>query len=210
MYLSRLKLDQFRHSMRELRLSHYLLHQAIFRAFPDASDGGPGRVLYRLDIDRQGNTNLLVQSEKKPDWDKANMLKECLLEPAACRTFLPRCHAGQNLFFRLRANPTVKKQAEGKKNGYRLGLLRQGDQVAWLRNKAEEGGFAVLSCQVMPEGIAHGEKGRQDGKLRHYGVHFEGVLEVLDPDVFQATIHRGIGPAKGFGFGLLSIAPVRS
>jgi CRISPR system Cascade subunit CasE len=210
MYLSRLKLDPFKHTTGELRLNPYLLHQAVFRAFPDKCDGGPGRVLYRLDIDRQSNTSLLVQSDREPDWDKANMLKDCLLEAAECRSFSPRCQTGQNLYFRLRVNPAVKKQAEGKKNGYRLGLLREEDQLAWLQKKALEGGFALLNCQIMPEGIVHDEKGRIDGKLRHYAVRIEGVLKVVDPELFVKAVQSGIGPAKGFGFGLLSIASVRS
>ncbi|MDY6916491.1 MAG: type I-E CRISPR-associated protein Cas6/Cse3/CasE [Chloroflexota bacterium] len=209
MYLSRLKLDPLKHCTRHLRLSPYVLHQAVFRAFPDESDGGPGRVLYRVDTDRRGNTSLLVQSEKKPDWDKASMLQECFIEPAEWRPYAPRCRKGQDLYFRLRANPAVKKQAEGRKNGYRLGLLREEDQLKWFQRKAQEGGFTLLNCQIMPEGIVHGEEGRRDGKLRHYAVRFEGVLRVVDPNTFLVTIGNGIGPGKGFGFGLLSVAPLR-
>lgn len=210
MHLSRLKLDPLRRSTHELCLSPYLLHHAAFRAFPDESDGGPDRVRYRLDVDHQGNTNLLVQSEKEPDWDKAALLKQCLLEPAACRQFSPEFRSGKTLYFQLRANPTVKKQTEGKKNGFRLGLFGKEDQLTWFRNKAEEGGFALVNCRVTLEGIVHDKKGSDDKKLSHYAVRFEGILEVNDPEAFLKTLECGIGPAKGFGFGLLSIAPVRS
>ena len=43
-------------------------------------------------------------------------------------------------------------------------------------------------------------------KMAHLAVRFEGVLQVVDPVAFQQTLRRGIGSAKGFGFGLLSIA----
>ena len=210
MYLSRLRLDPLRRCTRELRLNPYLLHQAVFRAFPDAVEGGAGRVLYRLEVNRQGGTSLLVRSEKDPKWHKANMLEDCLLEPVQFQPFSPRFQAGQNLHFRLRANPTVKKSVEGRKNGYRLGLLREQEQIAWLQEKAKKGGFALLSCQAIPEGIVHDEGGRQDGKLSHYAVRFEGVLRIAEPTLFLETLWRGIGSAKGFGFGLLSIAPARS
>jgi len=36
---------------------------------------------------------------------------------------------------------------------------------------------------------------------------FEGVLLCTDPDKLRQAIINGIGPAKAFGFGLLSIAP---
>jgi len=192
-------------------INPYTLHQAVYRAFPEKSDGGPGRVLYRIDQNRRTSAvSLLVQSEKAPDWDKADYLRECLLEKAECKPFSPTIAAGQHLYFRLRANPSVKKQAEGKKNGYRVGILREEDQLKWLHKKAEESGFAVVTCQSMPEGIISDERRQANGgKLRHYAVCFEGMLKVENQDIFVVTLNNGIGSAKGFGFGLLSIAPVR-
>jgi CRISPR-associated protein Cas6/Cse3/CasE subtype I-E len=37
----------------------------------------------------------------------------------------------------------------------------------------------------------------------------EGTLAVTDAPVFAQAVASGIGSAKAFGFGLLSIAPVR-
>lgn len=207
MYLSRLKLDPSLRKTRELLISPYTLHQSVYRAFPDKADGGPSRVLYRLDPDRRSRTiSLLVQSEKSPHWERADYLGECLRESYESKPYNPTFPSGQRLSFRLRANPTVKKQAEGKNNGYRLGLLREEDQVKWLERKAITNGFSLLDCRVVPEGIAQDDRGRaaQD-KVRHFGVLFEGTLKVTDPIRFVDAIRNGIGPAKGFGFGLLSV-----
>jgi CRISPR system Cascade subunit CasE len=211
MYLSLLKLNPSFRKTRELLINPYILHQAVYRAFPDKEDGGPGRVLYRIDQNqRSGGISLLVQSKKEMDWEKAHYLDECLSEKVEYKPWAPAITDGQRLYFRLRANPSIKKQVEGKKNGYRLGLLREEDQLRWLRKKAAENGFTVETCRVIPEGIIYDEKGQADkSKLRHYAVRFEGVLRVTDTDVFNNTLTSGIGPAKGFGFGLLSIAPVR-
>jgi CRISPR-associated protein Cas6/Cse3/CasE subtype I-E len=43
-------------------------------------------------------------------------------------------------------------------------------------------------------------------ELAFIAVQFDGLLEVEDPERFMAAIHQGIGPGKGFGFGLLSLA----
>lgn len=225
MYISRLKLNPSTRKTREILINPYMLHQAVYRAFPDKPDGGPGRVLYRVDENKlDGAISLIVQSEKVPDWTKAEYLGECLLEKARCKPFAPPIMGGQRLYFRLRANPSVKKQAEGKKNGYRLGLLREEDQLRWLHKKAEESGFSLVACRAMPEGIVRDEIGKKAEassisgvsddlqipvRLRHYAVRFEGVLKVINPDLFAATLRNGIGSAKGFGFGLLSIALVR-
>jgi CRISPR system Cascade subunit CasE len=110
----------------------------------------------------------------------------------------------------LRANPSVKKQEEGKKNGYRVGLIQEKDQLAWLNRKAEKGGFSIVSYRVIPEGISHDDRsGAANDKLRHYSVCFEGVLKITDESIFRGTVEKGVGSAKGFGFGLLSLAPLK-
>ena len=44
-------------------------------------------------------------------------------------------------------------------------------------------------------------------RLTFEGLTFEGILEVTDPERFAATVRAGIGPAKAYGYGLLSLAP---
>jgi len=211
MYLSLLKLNPAPRKTRDMLVNRYTLHQSVYRAFPDGTAGGPGRVLYRLDHDRRtGLVSLLVQSEKRPEWLRADYLNECLAGEAQTKPYAPEVKEGQRFYFLLRANPSVKKQTEGKRNGYRLGLLREQDQLEWLRQKAATNGFSVLSCRAIPEGIIHSESGGKDRILRHYAVRFEGKLEVVDAVRFDAALNDGIGSAKGFGFGLLSIAPLRN
>jgi len=38
-------------------------------------------------------------------------------------------------------------------------------------------------------------------------VRYEGLLQVTDPHLLVEAVRAGIGSAKGFGFGLLSLAP---
>ena len=45
-------------------------------------------------------------------------------------------------------------------------------------------------------------------KAYHGGVQFRGTLEVTDPKRFTETYYSGVGPAKGFGFGLFLLAPL--
>lgn len=37
---------------------------------------------------------------------------------------------------------------------------------------------------------------------------FDGCLQVIDPDALVAALTQGIGPAKGYGCGLLTLARV--
>ena len=43
----------------------------------------------------------------------------------------------------------------------------------------------------------------------HNAVEFCGPLTVTDPAKFQETFARGVGSAKGFGFGMLAVVPFR-
>lgn len=214
MYLTRLKLEPTSRTTRTLYLNHYLLHQAIFRAFPDKNDGGAGRVLYRLDVNKNGEVTLYVQSEKVPNWGRAQILKECLSGSddgsVATRLFRPVFKTGQKLRFRLRANPIAKRKTPDKLGvTRRLGLVREEEQGKWLARKAEGSGFQVLSYTAIPEGKIMEQRNENSDKLTHFAVRFDGVLNVVDPVLFQQTVSCGIGPAKGFGFGLLSLAVIK-
>ncbi|MDI6450514.1 type I-E CRISPR-associated protein Cas6/Cse3/CasE [Anaerobaca lacustris] len=44
-------------------------------------------------------------------------------------------------------------------------------------------------------------------RITLFGVRYEGILEVTESRTFFQTLCSGVGPAKGLGMGLLSIAP---
>jgi len=141
----------------------------------------------------------------------------------------------QALSFRLRANPTkrIGKDAEnnGAWKGKRVGLLREEEQIAWLIRKGQEreigkpGGFEILMKDVAaPSGevlqvplVNVRREGKQRGRKKengrshettHLSVLFDGLLRITDANDFRETLARGIGSAKAYGFGLLSIVPL--
>jgi CRISPR system Cascade subunit CasE len=227
MHLSRLVLNNRDRQARRDLLMPYELHRTLWRAFPDHD---PGRILFRVDSDPRGaRPTVLVQSEFAPDWRSLRDGKPgYLLEPPESKQFNPVFAPGQRLCFRLRANPTKKvgtsskedRLAGKKANGQRIALLREEEQVAWLLGKGEQGGFRIpgewladgnerqvpnFRMDIIPEDwVRCGKEGHSDG--RFYAVRFEGLMEVTDPDALARTLADGIGSAKGFGFGLLSLA----
>jgi len=213
MYISQLILNpRSRRVQRELA-EPYQLHRSLMRAFPDDLPPATERILFRVDEHpRLGVPALLVQSLTLPDWT-------WLGEDAGARGYLLpvdvpnpgvkplelHLAVGQVLAFRLRANPTVKR------DGKRRGLVQEEDQRAWLERKAADGGFRVLSARITREGAVRGKVRRGDEKhnLLLLAVRFDGLLQVADPERLVATVRRGVGSGKGFGFGLLSLAPAR-
>lgn len=207
MYLSKLILNpRSRQAWREIG-QRYELHRTIMSAFPDDLDDDE-RVLFRVETDsRTDNMILLVQSHGKPDWSY-------LAEPQYDRYLLstdepnpwvkqfdPNFAEGQMLYFRLRANPTVKR------DGKRRGLYREEEQLDWLHRKAKAGGFQVAGVRIGDDKMITSwvKRPKKMHRLRFVSVQFDGVLRVIDPAKLRTSIEQGIGSAKSFGFGLLSV-----
>ena len=205
MYLSKLVLNPASRRVRTEIGRPYELHRTLMQAFPPAEEG-PGRVLFRLDISKESNTlTLLVQSEKEPDWRSLENAGNFLSERAQSKHFSPSFRNGQPCRFRLRANPTVKRQ------GKRFGIVKEDEQLAWLHRKGAAGGFEPESVVVSPERKMQDkmtDRARTPHNLTLIAVRFDGFLKVRDPEVFHTTLSHGIGSGKGFGFGLLSVASV--
>ena len=206
MYLSRLSLNRTRQAY--LWVSNpYRVHQRLMMA----CDGDP-RLLFRIETNERG-VQIIVQSVNIPDWDKGFENFPVLAEPAESKPFDPQLSAGRAYRFRLLANPTVKEtvEREGKEPGKtRLGLIREEDQLAWLQRKLEAAGANRINCHIIPRGMqqSHANPGKDQNGQTHLAVLFDGILQVQDPTALVAAIQAGIGSAKGFGFGLLSLAPV--
>ncbi len=201
MFLSQLILNPRSREVRRDLADPYQMHRTLLAAFPPRENGGPGRILYRAEMSRvTGRMAVLLQSQQAPAWEQIRVAQDYFVEPPTSKAFDPVFRTGQRLQFRLRANPTVKRE------GKRLGLLREAEQLAWLQRKAENGGFRIESVEVIPEGMTIGHRKETASDLTHLAVRFDGVLHILDPDRFRITLEAGIGSAKGFGFGLLSLA----
>lgn len=226
LFLSRLLLNPRNAQVRKEVALPYELHRTLLCAFPqgkvhvERTDQDAVGMLFRLDEEsRQGLIVVLVQSRAAPDWDFLSDKRDgrgqpYLLPPARLPDHRPnpaitefnlaeKLSAGQILSFRLRANPTVKKDRPGKDQGRRVGITDENQQLAWLERKAEQGGFRIVQVYTHKDGRLKDE----NRQLEHFAVQFDGKLLVTDALKLANTVASGIGSAKGFGFGLLSLAP---
>jgi CRISPR system Cascade subunit CasE len=217
-YLSRLILDpRSRRIQRELE-EPYEMHRSIMRAFADCLQAGADRILWSVDQRSATGPVLIVQSRSKPDWTwtadngGGRYLESERGEPAVETTRLQhRLAEGQVHGFCLRANPTIKRRFAVSGDHKRIGIEAEDDQLAWLRRKADEGGFRILEVRVTREDPVKGVIRRKGARhaLHLIAVRFEGLLSVTDPALLRKTLVRGLGSGKGMGFGLLSLEPGR-
>jgi len=125
-----------------------------------------------------------------------------------------RIRAGDLVRFRIRANPTRKTQ-DGSRNGKRKRVKPTfDDHVHWLAGKLAGASDSPICVENFVPGWAYGRRTKyepQPGQqMQWWSVLFEGIFRLGDPLVLKQLLESGIGSAKAFGFGLLSIAPVRS
>jgi len=217
-FLSRLLLNPQSGAARRDTGNPWQMHRTIMRAFPDPLPVDE-RVLFRAEPAPYPDAPLiLVQSVHEPDWsflaadppDHAYLRAAEGANPAVKPVhldFVP----GAALVFRLWANPTQRSWVPPtvRKNGPRQALLTEPAQLEWLQRKGAAAGFALVALSTTRTEFVDGRRpdAARRESMRLYGVMFNGRLRVLDPDKLARAVRDGVGPAKGLGFGLLSLAP---
>lgn len=204
MYLTRLRLDPSSGKARRDLADAYEMHRTLVRAFVSEANQTPPRFLWRLES--QGawvDPVLLVQSAHSADWSYLEALDRYLKSPAEIKE-VPLdglLNPDGRYRFRMRANPTVTRE------GKRLGLVGEEAQLAWLGRQGVRHGFRIDAAMVTGSEVLAGRKG--DTRMRVRWAMFEGVLCPTDSTVLKQALLDGIGPAKAFGCGLMSLARCR-
>lgn len=169
--------------------------------------------LFRVDPVRSG-AQIIVQSATVPNWSYAFAnFRGVLAAMPQVREYVPKFEHGQQLQFRLEANPTrkidTKSAPDGtRRNGRRVPVPAAGC-VDWLRRFEAEAGFTVHPQGVQLEcGVARARKSN-DGEngVPFFSARFEGILTVIAPEAFRERLLSGFGTAKSYGFGLMSVIP---
>ena len=190
----------------------YELHRALWQLFPGRPDDNRS-FLFRVEsLCRHSGAQILLQSEHEPSTGDRDA--RCL----ASKPVDYRFSVGQQLRFRLRCNPVkaVKDECRGTvtRNGteyvrsLRVPLIHDEQQQQWLEKKLQQAGAQILVADVIQEAPVYFRKSSEKRSGKIQPVLFEGALQVIEPEPFYRAVIDGIGPAKSFGMGLLSLASV--
>lgn len=206
MYLSKLTLDPQHPQARRDLSNRYDMHRTLVRAFAPDEHSPPARFLWRLEptLSLASLPVVLVQSGSSAQWSALDTF------PGYAREILGNkpvdleqlVQAGTRYRFRLHANPTVTRE------GKRLGLCQETDQLAWLSRQGEARGFGLIACLRSGSERIHSRQGKSGQRITVQSVLFEGILETKEPDGLRLAVRNGLGHGKAWGLGLLSLARI--
>ena len=146
------------------------------------------------------------------------------------KPYRPKPIQGGRYRFILRVNPVItKKDNEGKarrhdvvmnaKNEIGFASLSASEKPPineliaevgsqWLHKRQQEHGFDVNKGYLLVSRYQQHRihKSRKSRPIRYSTLDFSGILQVADSGRLTDALTKGIGPAKAFGCGLLSLA----
>ena len=216
---TKILLNPARRQGRKLLTNPQALHAAVCACFPPDMNQNNGRVLWRLDQRSHENILYIVGPEKptavhiveQAGWDTRPA------QSAEYDRLLGQLRKGQQWNFELVANPTKSLKRGGEQRGRVVALLSAPDQLAWLHSKAESMGisFGTLEKSTAQVGERESISFRRNSsadsspKVHLVKVRYRGCLEVTDAEKLRHTLVGGVGRAKGYGCGLLTLARIQ-
>lgn len=186
----------------------YQLHKIIWQLFPDKADEERS-FLFRVEKAEQKCAQQILLQSSCPPQAVSNELS-LLKKPKEIHFEIK---SGGRYRFMLCANPTKRindKDGKAKNQGkVRVPIIDEAEIVAWLKRQFE-GSAEIDAVELTQKNLIHFHKSNKDqayfGKIQT--VTFLGILTVTDSELLIEKIAKGIGPAKAFGCGLLTLAKI--
>ena len=202
----------------------YANHQLLWRLFTDSTERP---FLFRQEMEQEQ-----LRADKAPrGLPLFYLLSSCepvslpgLLE-CESKYFDPKLAVGDQLLFKLRANPTVARKKDGEKHSRRHDVLMDakcrfrkegkespeelrhamdGSAVKWLADRSKGCGFQLATTPQV-SGYRQHQWQRKRHRIRFSSVDYEGVITVTDPDKMRTVLFDGVGRSRAFGCGMIMV-----
>lgn len=233
MFIAKATLNPQRREAKRLLSSPQRMHAAVLAGFSPGERQRPssGRILWRLDPGPH-HVDLLVVSPGMPDF--TGLIEDAgwpATTPAQAKdysAFLDRLARGSRWHYRLRANPVRAIRLDGWPESKRVGHVSAEAQAKWWLQRAQSVGLLLLNDEGVPgdpdqplDFVAvtarHTESfGRTEsvpgprGRVSLTTAVFEGNAEVVEPVALREAMANGIGRARAYGCGLLTLVSGRT
>ncbi|MDN6495076.1 MAG: type I-E CRISPR-associated protein Cas6/Cse3/CasE [Corynebacterium casei] len=227
---SKLMLNPLRRQGAKLLTQPQALHAAVAGAFPPDVSTDESRILWRVDSSKN-STVLYIVGPEKPSLEHIVEQAGWATRPGLSADYarlLDSLKKGQRWRFELVANPTYSEWRDGKRGKVKAHVSEK-HQLEWLYKKAPSAGFELAPIPESPDAelgswnltdvpqllerkTLNFQKSSQSGNRRSrtqiVQARFSGLLEVSNADALRTTLQQGIGRARGYGCGLMTLARV--
>ncbi|MDO5285280.1 MAG: type I-E CRISPR-associated protein Cas6/Cse3/CasE [Actinomycetia bacterium] len=215
MWFSSITFDMADRGTRELLNARQRLHAAVMRTSTEPREGAD-RVLWRLDHKPE---TLFIVSPAEPDLTVlTRQCPDATARSAPYDRFLATLSVGSRWRFRATVNPvrSLKSVGRDKQNrGKRVALLKTSLIEDWFAERGAAAGFTIpvvdgerTATVTRREHLDFAKKPNQ-AQVRLATAQLEGLLEVTDADALRTALTCGIGRARAYGCGLLTLARLR-
>lgn len=103
--------------------------------------------------------------------------------------------------YRIRMDVNPCRCVDGRRQAVPRGELEK-----WLHDKAERSGFTFTHLQIGRYSATRFVK--EGHRVTFAELRVDGIVRVLDADLFKQTVANGFGRGKAFGYGLMQIIPI--
>jgi CRISPR system Cascade subunit CasE len=221
LYLARITLNPASRDVQRDLSDAKQMHTTMMRLLPDDMGEDPRKqanLLFRVEDGPRGATvlaqaTLPLQPERLPSGYARTELKD--ISPV-----LHILQAGMAVRYRIDLNPTRSVRGEGSVEGTtasgrpklprgKVRALSGAAADAWWRERAASSGLEIKT--LLPDAAAWPPQ-RRGVSARHRAITFalcryDGIATVTDPARLRVALTEGIGRAKPYGAGLLSLLP---
>jgi CRISPR system Cascade subunit CasE len=218
-FLTRFQINPARRGARKLLASPQAMHAAVLAAFAEPALHHDGhRRLWRVDQQSRQQATLYIASPTEPDLthlvEQAGWPTTQTWQTRPYGSLLASLEPGQQWAFRLTANPVHNGRHPKKPETaptQRLGHVTARQQRDWLLARAERAGIRIPTGALgEPDLLIHRRTTisfpRNGDTVTISVATFDGRLEVVDADALRRTLVGGLGPAKAYGCGLMTLA----
>ena len=215
MYLSRMYLNPHRRKTRAFLANPEMLHAAIECTY-HSDPSTERRSLWRIEKESDRVT-LYTLTPTVPSFEvlqeQAGWSQQQTWDSRDYSVLTGRLMAGQQYHFKLTANPTrTVTDTNGKKR--RKAEIGPRNQLQWLVSRGEDMGADFgSSADEATAMVTRSQKlnfPNKGNRITVISCTYEGTLKVTDPKKLQQVLTEGVGRAKAYGCGLLTLAPAQS
>lgn len=209
--LTSIPLNPLRRGAQKLLTNPQALHAATAACLPETQE--PGRILWRLER-KTHQVDLLMQAPEAPSlghiieqagWPDSPTGQG---RSADLAPLLERLAQGQRWVFRTTLNPVTSISRPGQR-GTVTAHTTPAHQLAWFLGRADGSrGFSCSEMDVQLDGHEQLRFRKGDGTrpVTLHTVTFQGILTVTDTDQLRQLLTGGMGRARAYGCGLITLA----